>query len=94
MITGRKVIPRKIRTTPPETLVARLSQPHLIPHKDNIFQEIDHNTIGYLDTIGYLNKIDDELFNEIVDRIKRFTEKRDAIPPKNRPTADIGSAYE
>ena len=52
MITGRKVIPRKIRTTPPETLVARLSQPHLIPHKDNIFQEIDHNTIGYLDGLA------------------------------------------
>lgn len=52
MITGRKVFPRKIRTTPPETLVARLSQPHLIPHKDNIFQEIDHNTIGYLDGLA------------------------------------------
>lgn len=52
MITGRKVLPRKIRTTPPETLVARLSQPHLIPRKDNIFQEIDHNTIGYLDGLA------------------------------------------
>lgn len=52
MITGRKVLSRKIRTTPPETLVARLNQPHLIPHKDNIFQEIDHNTIGYLDGLA------------------------------------------
>ena len=36
-------------------------------------------------------KIEDELFNEIVDRIKRKELGRNESAPKNRPTAGSGN---
>ena len=39
-------------------------------------------------------KIEDELFDSYIRRREAIDGRKDAIPPKNRPTAGSGSAYE